>query len=139
MGRDGNRPIFEHLTHLVVEVGPETRFLALGYLLKHSPNLTSLELKKASLGHVLPNIYKWSAPAATNFECFSCNLETVQIKQFYGSLEVEVVKYFLKNAKVLKKLVLYLEKPLSCELKARILDEPRASAQCEIEFHSSES
>ncbi|XVF70565.1 hypothetical protein PTKIN_Ptkin11bG0172100 [Pterospermum kingtungense] len=52
MGRVGNRPIFEHLTHVVVEVGPETPFLGLRDLLKHSPNLTSLELKKASLGHL---------------------------------------------------------------------------------------
>ncbi|XVF70567.1 hypothetical protein PTKIN_Ptkin11bG0172300 [Pterospermum kingtungense] len=52
MSRNGNWPVFEHLTHLVVQVDQEKRISALPFLLEHAPNLTSLELKKASLGHV---------------------------------------------------------------------------------------
>ncbi|XVF70564.1 hypothetical protein PTKIN_Ptkin11bG0172000 [Pterospermum kingtungense] len=151
--RDGNPPVFQHLTHLKVKVDKEKRFSALPLLLQHSPNLTSLVLDKGSLerspnsnctefsyfsqvfshGH-RRDIRNWEAPAATVFKCLSSNLETVQINEFYGSPEVKVVKYFLKNAKNLKKLVLCVERPLSDEIKASILDEPRASAQCEIEF-----
>lgn len=139
----GDKPVFENLTHLVVEVDQEKGFLALPHLLEHSPNLTSLELKKASFEPVFRgyrrDINDWDAPDATVFKCLSCKLETVQINEFCGFQEVEVVKYFLMNAKVLKKLVLCVARALSDEIKASILDEPRASSQCEIEFRLSES
>ena len=60
IGKHGNRPVFQHLTHLVVRVDNKNRFSALPVFLEHSPNLTSLVLEKAkvwveyweaSLGH----------------------------------------------------------------------------------------
>lgn len=84
-------------------------------------------------------INQWGEPADTFYECLAYNLETVQIKRYYGFQEVFVVRYFLENALVLKKLILFVERSSSDEIKASILDEPRASAQCVIEFRSSES
>ncbi|XVF70560.1 hypothetical protein PTKIN_Ptkin11bG0171600 [Pterospermum kingtungense] len=142
----GNPPFFQNLTHLkvnvdVLEVGRTNCFSALLLLLQHSPKLTSLELERASLQHPhcdalyrYRQIKQWDTPATTVFQCLLCNLETVHIIDYYHFQAVEVVKYFLKNAKVLKKLVLSVGSPLRDEIKASILDEPRASAQCEIEI-----
>ncbi|XVF70563.1 hypothetical protein PTKIN_Ptkin11bG0171900 [Pterospermum kingtungense] len=45
MGKDGNPPFFQDLTHLKVNIGRTGRFLTLPLLLQHSPKLTFLELK----------------------------------------------------------------------------------------------
>ncbi|XVE80335.1 hypothetical protein DITRI_Ditri14bG0131600 [Diplodiscus trichospermus] len=141
--RNGNRPIFQHLTHLVVKV-EHKYFLCLTSLLEHSPNLTSLVVEKAKVVREIwenasywPYEYqiinKWDAPT-TVFKCLVCSLETVQMKDVNGFQEMEVIKYFLQNALVMKKLVLYVARALSNEIKASILDQPRASNQCKIEF-----
>ncbi|XVE80337.1 hypothetical protein DITRI_Ditri14bG0131800 [Diplodiscus trichospermus] len=140
-GRHGNRPVFEHLTHVVVKVGHKY-CVALPVLLQHSPNLTCLVLErhKASEDFLeqISSVY-WGFPFGYGediYKCLVCSLETVQIKEFNGIQEMEVVKYFLKNALVLKKLVLCVASALNDEIKASILDQPRASDQCEIEFRS---
>ncbi|OMO80593.1 F-box/LRR-repeat protein [Corchorus capsularis] len=129
-----NQPVFKNLRHLVVK---DCRYIdtpALSLLLKHSPNLTSLVLEE----------FDWwtdHEPEAASFtKCLLRNLETIQISiknSYMKTDEVEVVKQFLKNALVLKKLVLLCdERGLRDGMKASILSEPRASTQCDIEFHS---
>ncbi|XVE50305.1 hypothetical protein DITRI_Ditri01bG0151300 [Diplodiscus trichospermus] len=110
-GRHGTRPVFEHLTHLVVGVGRKY-FFALPILLEHSPNLTFLVLERSGPSEYFSELsssvyeeysHRWDAPP-TVFKCLVCNLETVEIKEFNGIREMEVVKYFLNNALVLRKL-----------------------------------
>lgn len=59
-------------------------------------------------------------------------LETVKINGFEdGSREIEIVKYILKNALALKKLILCYVR-ISEGTKMSIMDEPRASTHCLI-------
>ncbi|XVF03937.1 hypothetical protein REPUB_Repub05bG0036500 [Reevesia pubescens] len=136
IGGCNKQPVFQHLTHLVVKVNQKHYFSALPALLEHSPNLTSLVLKKAKFyPYGYEGKYRWDAPLTVS-KCLLCNLETIQINEFNGFQEVKVVKYFLKNALVLKKLVLCVARDVRTTIKTSILDEPRASGQCEVEFRS---
>ncbi|XP_021287386.1 F-box/LRR-repeat protein 13-like [Herrania umbratica] len=125
-----NPPLFQNLAHLVVEVDYMYDCQALRLLLDHSPNLTSLVLEK-KFPYKLVRNDRWNAPPAA---CLSCNLETVQINRFRKK-DAEVVKYFLRNGLALKKLVVCSARAVSSKVIASILDAPRGSSQCQIEYH----
>ncbi|XP_039061575.1 FBD-associated F-box protein At4g10400-like [Hibiscus syriacus] len=124
-------PVFwPNLKHLEVKASDNLYDpRALSLLLAHSPNLISLVLEKEYQycydnlqTNLLPNVlYK--------------KLDTVKIGGFDGRREMGVVKYFLKNALVLKKLMIghcYNTGEINEETEARILKEPRASAQSAV-------
>ncbi|OMP04458.1 hypothetical protein COLO4_09618 [Corchorus olitorius] len=136
ISKEYNQPVFKNLRHLVVK---DCRYVdTLSLLLKHSPNLTSLVLEEFEL------MTDDEPEAAASFtKCLLWNLETIQIiikNSYMTTNEVEVVKQFLKNALVLKKLVLCVQRgSTDHEMKTSILSQPRASTQCDIEFHSNKS
>ncbi|KAL4297621.1 hypothetical protein GQ457_12G006300 [Hibiscus cannabinus] len=116
---DNGAIVWQNLTHLVVKLNDSPSH-ALPFLVGRAPNLVSLVLEKGimwdNMRFVLPSV------------SYS-KLETVKIIVSGGFEEMEIVEYFLKNASVLKKLILCYGS-ISEEMKATIVDEHRASG-CE--------
>ncbi|OMP04457.1 hypothetical protein COLO4_09617 [Corchorus olitorius] len=122
-----NQPVFNNLTNLVIRKCGDFHP---AFLLKHSPNLTSLVVEDFRVDR-----NKWiMSPKATSSLLW--NVERIEIiNKSMTKDNVRIVEQFLKNALVLKKLVLRVQKGLTDRMKADILREPRASTQCDIEFH----
>ncbi|KAI3905783.1 hypothetical protein MKW92_024539 [Papaver armeniacum] len=126
-------PTFENLIHL------ETDYIRAKTVLKFlqfTPNLESLVIVQAKLdedaftSNLVPR-------------CLLRHLQTIKVQKFEGlPEELQLVKYFLKNARVLQ--VLIIESEITsksvAELKKRtkimqrLLMYPRASKSCKVKF-----
>ncbi|KAK8608271.1 hypothetical protein V6N13_023698 [Hibiscus sabdariffa] len=124
--------VWQNLTHLVVKPRADDYLYGsqvLSLLLQNSPNLISLVLEKPRMkvreGVGLPSVFYYK-------------LHTVKIDGLGGSEEMGIVRYFLKNALDLKELIIVyysITRQIDEERKATIVNEPRASSQCQIEFY----
>lgn len=77
----------------------------------------------------------WQTKSLNTPECLSLCLEKIIFRGFEASnVEVELLRYLLGNAMVLKKLSL-VSFSRNERIKKQILKFPRGSSTCEIEMH----
>lgn len=90
-----------------------------------------------------PEVLKWSPPESVP-NCVLSHLKTVSLKgfkgkDFWGHLdEMEVIKYLLRNSRVLEKMTIYTEF-LEQELYEELLSFEWGSETCEVEIISKRS
>ncbi|KDP21766.1 hypothetical protein JCGZ_00553 [Jatropha curcas] len=129
-------PIFHNLMHLEVNAN-ENGWLGFLEILRNSPNLETVVLHKDNDRSDYPD-ESFRAPAVPR--CFFSSLKRVELRGFEGNrVEMKVIRYFLKNAKVLKKLAIeYLDDmdpKKETKLLKKLLKFPRASSTCQIIFY----
>ncbi|XP_055960606.1 putative F-box/LRR-repeat protein At3g42770 [Mercurialis annua] len=108
-------------------------WLMLPKILKWSPNLEAFTLYKVNDTIPQETIFKEESSVPG---CFLSSLESVELKRFGGNkAEMEVLKYFLKNASVLKILKISISGTTfqrEAEILRMLIMFPRASTACKI-------
>lgn len=121
-------PTFHNVTHLELDVNNQIGWKLLADILDRSPNLVSLYFWRGLLCcggfQLVPS-------------CLLLRLKTVKFLAFEGKkYELELVKYLLKNARVLHKLIIGTDMGKEDELKVskKLLKFSRRSRKCKIVF-----
>ncbi|KAI3850673.1 hypothetical protein MKW98_030733, partial [Papaver atlanticum] len=126
-------PTFEYLIHL------ETNYIRANTMLnflQFTPNLESLVIVQAKINEdaFTSNLVP---------RCLLRNLKTIKVQMFEGlPEELQLVKYFLKNARVLQVLIIesgitsksVAELKRGTQIMQRLLMYPRASKSCKVKF-----
>lgn len=134
---DQELPIFRNLTELQLLPNHSVGWNMLPSLLVSCPCLEELYICAAETdGRDDTNAKYYALPEDVPV-CLSLHLKEISIALFYiGKEECELVEYFLKNASLLKKVLVV---SFSCsareiEMKNRLLSFPRQSEACKLEF-----
>ncbi|KAI3931579.1 hypothetical protein MKW92_011181 [Papaver armeniacum] len=128
-----NWPTFHNLVHL--EFTSKISFSKnknLLNFLRISPNLKTIVFAQGFVGD-LPSIGSGWTPDMVP-QCILLHLKLVKFCEFYGSLEeLNAVKTFLKNARVLQKMVIKLSTNEQNKVMKKLLKYPRGSPSCIIQ------
>ncbi|KAI3831857.1 hypothetical protein MKX03_022229 [Papaver bracteatum] len=132
-----NWPMFYNLVHL--EVSSKISFSkdkTLLNFLRISPNLVTLVIVQGFVGQLSNTDSGWRPDMVP--QCMLLHLKAVKLCEFYGCLEdLNAVKTFLKNARVLKRMIIKFDSNLSTDEQNRVMKKllkfPRCSANCIIE------
>ncbi|KAI3899482.1 hypothetical protein MKW92_036759 [Papaver armeniacum] len=126
-------PTFENLIHLQTDYIQANKMIK---FLQFTPNLESLVIFQAEVNEdaFTSNIVP---------RCLLRHLKTIKVQKFEGlPEELQLVKYFLKNARVLQVLVIesgitsksVAELKKRTKIMQRLLMYPRASKSCKVKF-----
>ncbi|KAH7858577.1 hypothetical protein Vadar_025472 [Vaccinium darrowii] len=103
---DNKLPLFPNLIRLNLIVPDDYSWRLLPDLLCSAPNLATLVLWKAFYKGDLNHEFSWVEPHRTT-SCFLSKLEELVVIQFHGvDSELKLLKYFLENGSVLKKVLI---------------------------------
>lgn len=133
---DNKLPLFPNLIRLNLIVPNDYSWRLLPDLLCSAPNLATLVLWKALYKGDLIHEFSWVEPHKTT-SCFLSKLEELVVIQFHGvDSELKLLKYFLENGSVLKKVLIDCSH-LTLEGKSNFLEKvlqfQRVSKTCQIE------
>ncbi|THG00938.1 putative FBD-associated F-box protein At5g56700 [Camellia sinensis] len=129
---DYNKLLLHNLTHLHLQIY-DIQWSILLNLLGHLPNLKVLVFNK-NKGHKNLELCLWSGEPKSVPKCLSLCLEAIEFSGFAGYKgEMELVRYLLGNAMVLKKLTI-TSWTRSKKIKADVLKFPRGSSTCQLKL-----
>ncbi|KAI8009389.1 putative FBD-associated F-box protein [Camellia lanceoleosa] len=134
---DYNTLLFHNLTHLRLQIC-DIHWSILLDLLGHMPNLKVLVFNKFTVSHKNRRLCLWSEEPETVPKCLSLCLEAIEFSGFAGYKgEMQLVRYLLGNAMVLKKLTI-TSWTRNKKIKANVLKFPRGSSTCQLKllYHS---
>ncbi|KAF9666792.1 hypothetical protein SADUNF_Sadunf16G0265400 [Salix dunnii] len=124
-------PTFWYLTRLEVEAGVD-KWLTLLHILEHCASLEALIFKKEYNQDSTDPQRRGPHGNAVLSHCLSSCLEMIEFKNFEGQLaEIEIVEYFLRNSRVLKKMTVRYEREIDNskeDVIRRLLTCPKGSA-----------
>ncbi|KAI3842678.1 hypothetical protein MKX03_027342 [Papaver bracteatum] len=131
-----NWPTFHNLVRLEVTSGISfSKDKTLLNFLRISPNLITIVFARGFFGNQSSNRSGWKAGMVP--QCVLFHLKTVKKFEFDGCLEeLNAVKAFLKNARVLRRFIIkfsYLSKAEQNKVMKKLLKFPRGSPSCEIQ------
>nr|DAD35985.1 TPA_asm: hypothetical protein HUJ06_006625 [Nelumbo nucifera] len=134
-------PTFNNLKRLILTTGYcKIHLMAVTFLFQRSPKLEYLQIKIDHCLHVYDDQERWESNSL-DLLCPLDHLKTVEIKCFEGrDNELELVKFFLKNAEVLKQITVVATPNLSedlgkqMEISRMLITFPRASRTTLVDF-----
>ncbi|TXG59329.1 hypothetical protein EZV62_013902 [Acer yangbiense] len=133
---DGNLPTFPNLIQLGAGIDACFGWKLLPHLLNNSPNLEVLILKKEYAAGITFERFTYfeleNVPS-----CLLLHVEKIEMINMMGDFdELEVMRYLLKNSKVLKSFwVGFFSKSIDPKIMNQISTFPRCSDLCEVEFY----
>ncbi|GAV72921.1 LRR_2 domain-containing protein/FBD domain-containing protein [Cephalotus follicularis] len=129
-------PVLCNLTRLEIDADEQTMAQGLPELLERCPNLENIFYK--GLGVNRDGLYSgdWNPPEVVP-SCLLFQLKEIVIYLTCWEKEVKMVKYFLKNARVLRNLTAcsaIVEEKFQLKIAKELLMLPRGSSECEVMF-----
>ncbi|OUZ99936.1 F-box domain [Macleaya cordata] len=102
-----------------------------------SPNLESLVFTQGLNGNLSNGDPVWAENLVP--ECLLLHLKAVEFREFHGKLrELNVIKFFLKNSRILERMTILSSSTLSTIDKNKVVEKlvkfPRGSTSCEVNF-----
>ncbi|KAL5856305.1 hypothetical protein ACOSQ3_006146 [Xanthoceras sorbifolium] len=141
---DGNLPTFPNLIRLDVGIDAHFGWKLLPHFLNNSPNLEVLILKKEENDLPMDRFFYFESENVPS--CLLLHVKEIEVSMMGDHDELEVIRYLLKNSKVLKRfLVVFNRFDSDCEgfqlteeleqyLQYQISRFPRGSNLHEVEF-----
>ncbi|CAL5359105.1 unnamed protein product [Camellia sinensis] len=136
IANDKNWPMFPNLTHLEFD---DVGCKSLRNLLNGVPNLCTMVFTKVPLLDSFEPLeqFYWFEPQGVP-SCLRCTLEEIKVSGIDGLQdELDLIKYFLENARVLENMTIG-SRMLSIKEEAEFLRQlvrlPRCSKSCQIEL-----
>ncbi|KAL5738703.1 hypothetical protein ACOSP7_031464 [Xanthoceras sorbifolium] len=134
---DGNLPTFPNLIRLDAGIDAYFGWKLLPHFLDNSPNLEVLILKKEETEDLPLDRFFYFEPENVP-SCLLLHVKEIEMISMMGDLdELEVIRYLLKNSKVLKRfLVIFnrIDSKVKKYLQKQISRFPRGSNLCKVEF-----
>ncbi|KAI3875207.1 hypothetical protein MKX03_008905 [Papaver bracteatum] len=132
-----NWPMFHSLVRLELTSGISfSKHKTLLNILRISPNLKTLVFAQGFVGQQSSTDSGWTPDMVP--QCVLLHLKSVKFCEFYGCLEdLNAVKTFLKNARVLKRMIIKFDSDLSTDEQNKVMKKllkfPRGSPRCKIQ------
>ncbi|KAK9940178.1 hypothetical protein M0R45_016850 [Rubus argutus] len=134
---DWHLPAFRNVNQLRLDFWDRSCWESLAVFLNSAPNLEHLVLEDRTEGHKEFSALHWNPPKYVPI-CLSSHLKTISFKGFKGlPVEMEMVKYLLKNGHLLNKMTIFTGLRLSYAKQEELYREFmmfHRETTCHVEF-----